>query len=319
MRAGAAFVVMGIVAVVLAASPASLAGSLEPPGPPGPTMKTMDQVEPRTPLESVLGNVFYLHVIESPGSYYLSGDMFVPSGMHGIRIDTVGPVTIDLRGFALVGHRDGQGSKGIVVGGVAGVPPTPLVIKNGALKDWVSAIEAFSTGANTFQDLQIYNATIGIMTGSGNVIRHCVAHSCGNGFVLAGVGGTIVDSAANSCGTGIQVDSGGRVEGCTVHNAFDYGISLGNDVLVRGNTLSQGNGITIIGTHNTIDGNSCTGTGYCVTANPAAPATTVGNLIIRNTSIANDNDFFLNPATNTVGPVTGDPATGGPWANITLD
>jgi len=312
MRAGATYVVMGIAILVLAGSPASRAGSLEPPGPPAPTMKTMDQVEPRTPLESVLGNVFYLHVIETPGSYYLSGDMFVPSGMHGIRIEAAGPVTIDLRGFGIMGFRDGLGKNGITV-----VNPGPLVIKNGAVRDWGgAAISAFANGEYTFQDLQVYNATVGILAGSESVIRHSQAQECATGFVLAGVGGTIVDSVANNCGTGIQVDSGGRVEGCTVHSGLNYGIAVGNDVLVRGNTLSQGNAITINGTHNTIDGNSCTNTSYCVRGNPP---TSVGNLVIRNTSIANDNDFFINPAVNTLGPVTSDPATAGPWANVTVD
>jgi hypothetical protein len=114
---------------------------------------------------------------------------------------------------------------------------------------------------------------------------------------------------------GIQLDFGGRIEKCTVHNTADYGILVGSDTLVRGNTLSVTSSITVNGTHNTIDGNSCNNTGNCITM--TAPTAT-DNLVIRNTSVGNIVDYFIGPD-NTVGPITGDLATAGPWANIVVD
>ena len=311
MRARAAWiVVMGIAVVVLAGSPAARAGSLEPPGPPAPTMKTMDQVEPRKPVQSLPGDGQYMHVISQPGSYYLSANMVAPSGMNGILINAVGSVTLDLRGFAMVGERDTLGKKGIVVGPFTGL----LTIKNGMLKDWDGeAIQAFSASNATFEDLQIYNSAVGIFAGSHSVVRHCLANGCGNGILAGGVGSTVVDSVADQCVVGIQLDNAGRVEGCTVSNAADYGILVGHDALVRGNTLIGGNGITAGFHRNTIDGNSCTNTGNCVRIE-----TGTGNFVIRNTSLANSIDYLIG-AGNTVGPITSDPATAGPWANFAVD
>jgi hypothetical protein len=109
------------------------------------------------------------------------------------------------------------------------------------------------------------------------------------------------------------VDNEGRVEGCTVHGATDFGILVGHEVLVRGNTLVGGNGIHVGFHHNTIDGNTCTGTGVCVHVESGT-----GNLVVRNRSIANPSDYVIGPG-NTVGPVTSDLATAGPWANLVVD
>ncbi|MEM1422772.1 MAG: hypothetical protein AAGH64_02100 [Planctomycetota bacterium] len=75
----------------------SNAGPLDPPaGPVVPTGKTLDEIEPRTPLSSPDGQTI---VIDTPGSYYLTGDIDGAVGS-GIRIDS-GGVTIDLGGFAI--------------------------------------------------------------------------------------------------------------------------------------------------------------------------------------------------------------------------
>ena len=88
---------------------------------------------------------------------------------------------------------------------------------------------------------------------------------------------------------------------------------LGSDVLARGNKLNAGNGIRVEGTHNTIEGNTCTNSGSCVTI----PAGT-GNLVVGNHSIGNFTDYLIGPG-NSVGPFSSDPATAGPWANFIVD
>jgi hypothetical protein len=69
-------------------------GSLTPPGAPAPTMITLQQIEPRTPISSVP------FTITTPGSYYLTTNLYSPSG-NGITV-SANDVTIDLNGFALV-------------------------------------------------------------------------------------------------------------------------------------------------------------------------------------------------------------------------
>jgi hypothetical protein len=68
-------------------------GSLTPPSAPAPMMKTLAQIEPRTPISSVL------YTITNPGSYYLTTNLTV-SGGNAISIATNG-VTLDLNGFTI--------------------------------------------------------------------------------------------------------------------------------------------------------------------------------------------------------------------------
>ena len=78
-------------------------GSLTPPGAPAPTMKTLQQVEPRTPLVAGSPGVSIgasgTITISQSGSYYLTGNLTVASGV-GIMISASG-VTVDLKGFTI--------------------------------------------------------------------------------------------------------------------------------------------------------------------------------------------------------------------------
>lgn len=82
--------------LLLATATAALAqGPLAPPGAPAPTMKTLDQVEARTPIETLP------YTISTSGSYYFTKNLqFTAASGNAITI-TTNNVTLDLNGFTL--------------------------------------------------------------------------------------------------------------------------------------------------------------------------------------------------------------------------
>ena len=111
---------------------AARAGSLDPtPGPVTSTMKPLDQVEPRTPVQTLAGSGTAIHVISQSGSYYLTGNITaLASGKDGIEI-AADNVTLDLMGYAVIGPGKGIGADdGIVVSGVR----ASIAISNGTIQ-----------------------------------------------------------------------------------------------------------------------------------------------------------------------------------------
>ncbi|MEO1511754.1 MAG: hypothetical protein AAFU70_06760, partial [Planctomycetota bacterium] len=99
----------------LALSIASIASAqLGPVNPPaGPITNTgpdLSQIDGRTPLsaENTPGDADSVFRIIRPGSYYLTGDVTVPSGRRGIEI-AADEVSVDLNGYTLRGQAGNLG------------------------------------------------------------------------------------------------------------------------------------------------------------------------------------------------------------------
>jgi len=218
-------VVVGVLAfaVLAAFTLIGYAGNLDPPAPPGPTMKTLDEVEPMTPVQSLAGSGSAQHVINQPGSYYLTGNITVGTpGIDGIQVDC-NDVTIDLCGFALVGpgkHQSGSAS-GIFANSVSN-----LAVRNGTIRDFTgSGIELASTGGNhLLKDLRLSdNRGSGILAYSLSTIIGCTAARNLQDGIYAEHSTIINCTTVNNGSRGMLVGYGTAVN-CIANNNGNAGI-----------------------------------------------------------------------------------------------
>jgi len=153
-------------------------GPLTPPGAPAPTMKSLDQIQPRTPLVSGAPGVSVSGsgtiTVSQPGSYYLTGNHSVSSGV-GISVSTSN-VTLDLGGFSI--DSNNSGTTAIISS------QNNVIIRNGIINRWTSrGIELNGIGCQV-NGVTVSNIGQRAMTisGRGTVIDSCVVHTCGNGI-----------------------------------------------------------------------------------------------------------------------------------------
>lgn len=234
------------------------AGELDPPGAPAPTQAL---IEPRIPVgpSTTPGVTNAVFAIDTPGSYYLTGDVAGESGKSAISIRTSG-VTLDLNGFALRGVPGAFHAVSIVQNS-----PTDVTIRNGVLADWPSNgvngsgavrvtvedlhVESVgTTGINVGAQGRVARCSIagavsnGILVGEHSLDEHCVVRQCG-GDGIAGVTGAVVRGCAvdEAGDDGIVLGLSGVAESCTLTGGGGDGISTGAGSTVRGCT-AQGNG-----------------------------------------------------------------------------
>ena len=258
--AGALLILLFMPAVV------SAQGSLTPPGPPAPTLKTLQQVEPRTPIESLPFS------ITAGGSYYLTTNLTAGGAFSGITI-SAGNVTLDLNGFTLTGAAGA--SNGIVISAGA----SNIVVRQGTVRGWPQkGIDAnlgqfcrfeslvvshnggigLDTGNNaTVQNVHTLNNNgTGIQAGNSVSIAHSLAHTNLGSGIIAGFNASVHQSRAYGNGgrgmsirfnsvladavaignvsDGIRVERQTKLLNCTASNNDSHGIVLGEpEVLVE--------------------------------------------------------------------------------------
>lgn len=241
----------------LVLSPAFGQGPLLPPGPPAPTMKTLDQAEPRTPITSLP------FTIDSPGSYYFTGNLeFTATSGPAITIAASG-VTLDLMGFKLSstsavmgngialspGVRDVEIRNGVIAG------TTTVTLGGGSPETWTVTPGGFNNGIDAapgpeatncqFKNLRISgcrlngldggeeglvdqvsasrNGTAGIMVDRGTVTNSKAFLNGGPGMEAGG--GVVAHCSGDSNGgSGIVVLLGGSITNSSARRNGDNGI-----------------------------------------------------------------------------------------------
>lgn len=222
--------------LVLAATRVSLAqGSLTPPGAPGPTMKSLAELdtsltalasktEARVAIDTLPGDATARHIISTPGSYFLRGNVTSGSNtMSAIRITASG-VVLDLNGFGLIGTGAPSTAAAIEAQGLF---PRRVVIRNGTISSWLSGLRGPSTAL--VSDLHVEDCTgTGIELGQDSIVRNVHVYNVGHLGIAAGtVEACRVKTLSSPLGaTGINAAT---VRGCDVSQvtATGSGIAYG--------------------------------------------------------------------------------------------
>jgi len=122
-------------------------GSLTPPtGAPAPVMKSLDQIEARTPVNTLTGNNTALYAITNSGSYYLTAPVFGGSNVKiGIFINA-NDVTLDLNGFSVAYTNNASVSAYPAI--EIATSRTNITILNGNLAGFASGIDCEGSAFN---------------------------------------------------------------------------------------------------------------------------------------------------------------------------
>jgi hypothetical protein len=197
-------------ALALIPSAALAQGALAPLGAPAPTMKSLDQLEPRTPLSAATapGSATATHVISSPGSYYLTGNLSAAPGKHGIEIASTG-VTLDLNGFSLIG--DGSAACGIILA-PSGASLAQIRIHGGQIRffgqDGIRATNGLIDDLTVSQvQIRVSGVGLDVSRASPALLTHLNVYG-GSSGILASFTGSIVQDSVVSRVAGTSVTSG---------------------------------------------------------------------------------------------------------------
>lgn len=229
----------------------AIAGDLTAPnGPIVPTMKTLEQIEPRTPVQDLPGDVEAVHVISEPGSYYLLGDIVGGLNLNGIEVRASG-VTIDLNGYTLDGG--GAGS----LNGIAFIDPEVGVfggiqIKNGEIRSWgKSGVDLGTARSNIISDLVVKQCGEEGVKAEKSIVRRCLLEA--NGFNGTNLDASIVAECIGFDNVGVGIGAAGLVRNSLAQNnqgdgIFSFGgIIASCEANLSGDQSNFGSGIDLQG------------------------------------------------------------------------
>jgi len=299
---GAALFVTGLV----------IAGPLNPPGGPvASTSKTLTEIEPRTAVGSATtpGDATSVYIISQPGSYYLQGNVDVPSGKVGVRINASN-VTLDLSGFRISGLVPGGGGS---LGGIIGTNSSSqagVSVRNGSvlqtggrgidlgqakhcrLED-VSVRGCVGMGVWVGDHSHLYRLTIdsnavgspaavALAASFGSKIVSCnVTNNNGDGIIVNHGVVSGCDASFNT-GVGIAGDNGSVISNCTVYGGAQVGILCNSDCVIDTCTVEECTGRGIQATFGALIRN-CTAKGNqgggisCTSGGTVSGCTAAGN------------------------------------------
>ena len=244
------------------------------------TLNSLAQDEPRTPISSVP------YTINSPGSYYLTGDIQTTLPDQNAITVKANDVTIDLMGFRLIGRGTGNGH-GIFMNGCKNVE-----IRNGTVRDFggEGILEAnWEQGIShrVISVRAISNGDDGIcLFGKNHLVRDCTVQANGGEGIFADDGSIVSNNISSENDySGIDLGAGSLVynnitfdngssgiwteSGCFVLNNTSFFNAFGIYVesygsLVKGNTIrnNDSSNIHVEGTDNAIEENLVTDSEY---------------------------------------------------------
>lgn len=223
--------------------------------------------------------------ISTPGSYYLLGDLEVPTGLTALAISSTGDVTIDLNGFT-IREVAGPGTRRVGIFDVNQSNPSGRVtVRNGRIAGFATGISLNSKEPVLIEDVMIEGVqTTGVFSDRRTIVRNVQVRSVGeHGFRLGSQ--SIVQNSIASATTrhGFLTGEGSIIENCIAVDVGEAGFSIGNNSVLRGATVT--NAGTAVNTFPSIAGGTNVSIVGCTVRGGSSNGISVNSGTIENCSV----------------------------------